>query len=150
MAESKYRLGANQTAIDLIDGMDTIGASTLLASSVGLVQAWLIAHTDIRGKRILEGLFIMPFVIPSYITSLAWARFAGPGGFLAQLTGWNVPSAYSWQGIVGVMGICHAPLAFLFCLNAVMPKTAEAPLARSRSEERRVGKECRSRWSPYH
>ena len=24
------------------------------------------------------------------------------------------------------------------------------PIARSRSEERRVGKECRSRWSPYH
>src|SRR5256885_9793609 len=24
------------------------------------------------------------------------------------------------------------------------------PLARQRSEERRVGKECRSRWSPYH
>ena len=23
-------------------------------------------------------------------------------------------------------------------------------MARSRSEERRVGKECRSRWSPYH
>ena len=23
-------------------------------------------------------------------------------------------------------------------------------LARQRSEERRVGKECRSRWSPYH
>ena len=25
-----------------------------------------------------------------------------------------------------------------------------APLHSSRSEERRVGKECRSRWSPYH
>ena len=24
------------------------------------------------------------------------------------------------------------------------------PVRRSRSEERRVGKECRSRWSPYH
>ena len=24
------------------------------------------------------------------------------------------------------------------------------PTADSRSEERRVGKECRSRWSPYH
>src|SRR2546430_329651 len=24
------------------------------------------------------------------------------------------------------------------------------PLAEARSEERRVGKECRSRWSPYH
>ncbi len=26
----------------------------------------------------------------------------------------------------------------------------EKPLETSRSEERRVGKECRSRWSPYH
>ena len=26
----------------------------------------------------------------------------------------------------------------------------DKPLARLRSEERRVGKECRSRWSPYH
>src|SRR5256885_13312885 len=26
----------------------------------------------------------------------------------------------------------------------------ESPTARGRSEERRVGKECRSRWSPYH
>ena len=25
-----------------------------------------------------------------------------------------------------------------------------APLINGRSEERRVGKECRSRWSPYH
>ena len=29
------------------------------------------------------------------------------------------------------------------------PLTYEPPSAR-RSEERRVGKECRSRWSPYH
>ena len=29
-------------------------------------------------------------------------------------------------------------------------RQAEEALARSRSEERRVGKECRSRWSPYH
>ena len=26
----------------------------------------------------------------------------------------------------------------------------DAELAKKRSEERRVGKECRSRWSPYH
>src|ERR1041384_2865164 len=33
-------------------------------------------------------------------------------------------------------------------LKDVLPKTYE--LFGSRSEERRVGKECRSRWSPYH
>src|SRR5574337_1994609 len=32
---------------------------------------------------------------------------------------------------------------------AVLPAQRPVPLA-SRSEERRVGKECRSRWSPYH
>ena len=32
-------------------------------------------------------------------------------------------------------------------LDALMEKD---PMSRVRSEERRVGKECRSRWSPYH
>ena len=31
-----------------------------------------------------------------------------------------------------------------------MDKTIVVAVKDSRSEERRVGKECRSRWSPYH
>ena len=31
-----------------------------------------------------------------------------------------------------------------------LPHDVEIIIADSRSEERRVGKECRSRWSPYH
>ena len=50
----------------------------------------------------------------------------------------------------------------LMCVFAFFPKNANAALSRveedlsvqiknrSRSEERRVRKECRSRWSPYH
>ena len=34
--------------------------------------------------------------------------------------------------------------------GADLVHTLRFPLLRSRSEERRVGKECRSRWSPYH
>src|SRR5256885_12020012 len=30
------------------------------------------------------------------------------------------------------------------------PRSSPLERARKRSEERRVGKECRSRWSPYH
>ena len=30
------------------------------------------------------------------------------------------------------------------------PNTHTCPVCTGRSEERRVGKECRSRWSPYH
>src|SRR5258707_4167092 len=34
-------------------------------------------------------------------------------------------------------------------VESILPGSANAP-AGARSEERRVGKECRSRWSPYH
>ena len=47
-----------------------------------------------------------------------------------------------WLGVVSA--ICSAmriPAAAI---------VIQALLERNRSEERRVGKECRSRWSPYH
>src|SRR2546427_12732663 len=34
--------------------------------------------------------------------------------------------------------------------HVVVPSGSCAWMVRHRSEERRVGKECRSRWSPYH
>ena len=46
------------------------------------------------------------------------------------------PGAILWMWITAFLG---GATAFI-----------ESTLARSRSEERRVGKECRSRWSPYH
>ena len=39
----------------------------------------------------------------------------------------------------------------LFLLNyGIRPTFYESEFNQYRSEERRVGKECRSRWSPYH
>src|SRR2546421_2574735 len=42
---------------------------------------------------------------------------------------------------------CHRCTLLLYSLP---PGMAFLPLTLCRSEERRVGKECRSRWSPYH
>src|SRR2546430_15799772 len=44
------------------------------------------------------------------------------------------------------MGEASSPLAPCSALRSAATKQAQ----RARSEERRVGKECRSRWSPYH
>ena len=49
--------------------------------------------------------------------------------------GTEYPVAAFFQALQGFGDILHA---------------ADAEMTRSRSEERRVGKECRSRWSPYH
>src|SRR2546425_13078270 len=64
------------------------------------------------------------------------------------------------------VGATLLPLIFVMCtvgFRAVLldllhdppraqpgPQASERAARRPRSEERRVGKECRSRWSPYH
>src|SRR5580700_12056051 len=48
---------------------------------------------------------------------------------------------------------CALPILDLRCLSAILITHAHddhCDAAQLRSEERRVGKECRSRWSPYH
>ena len=39
---------------------------------------------------------------------------------------------------------------YLFLQGLTRSETLAEELTQERSEERRVGKECRSRWSPYH
>ena len=46
--------------------------------------------------------------------------------------------------------ITKRKLPAIFVESSVPEKNVKALQERSRSEERRVGKECRSRWSPYH
>ena len=48
-------------------------------------------------------------------------------------------------------GIVAIRLIFPFSIESGFSLQPSAePIRTSRSEERRVGKECRSRWSPYH
>ena len=58
------------------------------------------------------------------------------GGFL--LKSWGVPA------------LAVVVIAGLFGADAAMPPVHAAAADLSRSEERRGGKECRSRWSPDH
>src|SRR2546423_9699331 len=44
----------------------------------------------------------------------------------------------------------HFHVDFATPANSTFTTFATPPAAGFRSEERRVGKECRSRWSPYH
>src|SRR2546421_6594897 len=54
--------------------------------------------------------------------------------------------------------VCSSDLEAVMCIALTSASPSATPLSRTcsatcsvmRSEERRVGKECRSRWSPYH
>src|SRR2546422_683303 len=45
--------------------------------------------------------------------------------------------------------LAHVPVLLPWALGVALRRVGHL-LVRERSEERRVGKECRSRWSPYH
>ena len=51
---------------------------------------------------------------------------------------------------VGVLFSMTFFLVMYFLDIQILPTSSLASDIRNRSEERRVGKECRSRWSPYH
>src|SRR5258706_1848473 len=65
-------------------------------------------------------------------------------------------SDLSWQITIIPWDYCNLPACILFTYltlfpHLVMNQMLEANTQEElRSEERRVGKECRSRWSPYH
>src|SRR3712207_5390702 len=62
---------------------------------------------------------------------------------------WIVSWVYIWAIIVTVTSVAEFGGGFVAALFGV-EATPGMALGTARSEERRVGKECRSRWSPYH
>src|SRR3712207_9306303 len=86
---------------------------------------------------------------------------AGPEAVVTPLFAKDLPE---FQGKEGAMILVEYPPgatdpihrhdahAFVYVLEGsiVMQLRDAAEVRLSRSEERRVGKECRSRWSPYH
>src|SRR5215471_21659403 len=82
---------------------------------------------------------------------------------IQRQTGKGKPTIWRWQArfmAEGVDGLLHdatrpgrkkpLPGTTIERVVAMTPTDPPGEATVSRSEERRVGKECRSRWSPYH
>ena len=91
---------------------------------------------DVANVTTATALLGMPSAMPIAIAPTAGHGLVHPEG--------EVATARAAAGTGTVM--CQSTL------SSVTPGelAAAAPGTRLRSEERRVGKECRSRWSPYH
>ncbi|XEC96630.1 ABC transporter permease [Paenibacillus tarimensis] len=97
--------------------------STFIAVLLGVSLAWLVAYSDIRGKRVVQAFALVPFLIPSYIVTLAWAQFFAPKSMFSTLLHtifatppWNV---YSLGGMIFVMGLSHYPVVYLLTIGVL-------------------------------
>jgi iron(III) transport system permease protein len=93
-------------------------AATVISTLLGGGLALLIGLTDIRGKSLLTLLCLLPLLIPSQITALAWIKMLDVGSPARTAidfvfgTEANHP-LYGGGGVSFVMGLEHAPLMFL-------------------------------------
>jgi iron(III) transport system permease protein len=111
---AQWRTPAAQAA--LINTVEASALATLVSVAIGVIVAFVLALTDIRGKAALTFVALLPLLVPSQITALAWIELTSssmlaPFG-LAPAPGTTNP-LYSKWGIVLVMGIEHSTLVFL-------------------------------------
>ena len=111
-----------------------VTGSAILATVVGILFAWLMAYSDIRFKSLIQMGIFLPFIIPSYVSSLAWVQFFGRNGQLERMLkpvidGFQALNLYSMQGIILVMGLTTYPLVYLFTVNAFRQIPREAELS---------------------
>ncbi|RDE07819.1 ABC transporter permease [Pelagibacterium lacus] len=93
-------------------------AATALSVAIGTLAAIALRLTDMPGRTALMFLMLMPMLIPSQISALAWIELSGPSSPLLNLAGLAPPPGttnplYSMGGIIWVMGLEHAPLVLL-------------------------------------
>lgn len=111
-----------------------VTGATLISVVLGLLTAWIVAYTNIKHKKLLQVFIFLPFVIPSYITTLAWTQFMGINGPIAKivniLPGNLEPiNLYSLTGIILVMGLSHYPLVYLLTVGVLRKIPRELVMA---------------------
>ena len=96
--------------------------------------AWKVAYADFVTA-------MMAFFLVMWLVGQSNSVKQGVGGYFRD------PGVFDSHGGRGVLpgGSGVDPKA-----DGGKPTPAAIRIAMERSEERRVGKECRSRWSPYH
>jgi len=108
--------------------------TTVLATLIGLPLGILLARTDLPLRRTLAVLFVIPLLIPPYVTAVSWFHILGREGFLSQLLGPAVGARTSgWlfglPGCVLVLFSTFLPIVILLTmtyLKTVSPHLEEA------------------------
>jgi len=108
----------------LINSLDSASFSAIIALVLGVGLALVLALSDVRGKRIMVFLILLPMMIPPHVTAIAWTQTFGPSSPVLGLFGLAPPPGtpnplYSRGGVIALLALQHTPLAFLLTLAAI-------------------------------
>ncbi|HWX47876.1 MAG TPA: iron ABC transporter permease [Roseomonas sp.] len=98
--------------------------TTLLSCALGFTLAWLVARTDMPGRRWLEMGNLVPFFLSPYVGAISWIYLVAPGsGLLQQFAmrhfGLDLGfiNIYSLGGVIWVLTLFYTPYVYLFVMS---------------------------------
>ena len=105
----------------------TLGLSVgALCTLFGVPMAWAVSRTDMPGKTLVWIAVLGTFIVPNYLSAVAWILLAGPNaGWLnrawTSLTGAEAGpfNIYSMSGLVLVVAASSFPYMFVFTRSAL-------------------------------
>src|SRR5262245_8295892 len=109
----------------LINSLIVSAATTVLSLILALPMAWAVARTTMPGRQLLRVAVLIAFVIPNFISVIAWILLLGPNAglinvFLRDTFGMaGAFNIYSMSGLILVLTFSFYPLVF-FAVTAAL------------------------------
>lgn len=83
-----------------------------LTTLMALPTAWLVTRTDIRFKKAITLLAVVPLAVPGYVMAYSLLGLGGHYGVFAQLFGWQLPRIHGYWG--AVLALSFYTYSYLF------------------------------------
>lgn len=109
----------NSEALILLRNSFIIGiGTTILGLAIGGTLAVVLLRSNVIGGKRLDGLVMVPAYMSPFMGAIAWMIMFAPdigyGSAVLKKLGLPVFDIYSFKGIILVMGIYYAPIAYLY------------------------------------
>ncbi|MDR6869359.1 iron(III) transport system permease protein [Bosea sp. BE125] len=95
----------------------------VVAVPLGGLLAFLITRTDLKGRKWLEPLVLVPMFLSSIVLAFGYTVSVGPSGFVTiafkSLFGAAPWSIYTLPGIILIGGLSHVPTVYLYVASAM-------------------------------
>ncbi len=122
------RLGQIYTYAPLQHSMTVAIGATLLALLIGGSLAWLVVRTDMPGRKLVNQLAVIPYIMPSWTIAQAWVVFfknrysGGTPGVFEYVVGHAPPDWLSYGPVPIIMcsALHYYTFFFLFVSAALM------------------------------
>ena len=96
---------------------------TVIAVLIGVPLAYFMSFYKIKGKGILEVLFIISMMSPNFIGAYSWILLLGRNGsvtkFLEKALGISMPSIYGFAGMLLVFSLKLYPFIYIYVSGAL-------------------------------